>query len=378
MKQAKVWAAALALCLPLPYAWAQEIVVANVGPLSGPLAGNGKGNYEGAKAYFDQINEQGGINGQKIRLVSEDDKYKTEETIRLVQEVAKRDKPVAFVNLLGSATVSVMLKEKTFDKLGIPFIGITPGSESLRDPGSPWLFHVQAGDHAQLHRVLAHLSTVGLNKIAVVYQDLPFGKSGLKYIEQVAPPLKIEVLGRVAVPSAAEELKAAAQQLKASGASVYLMILTPNSGGAMVRDIRASGDAAPIYSLSYVSTTAIMEKTSVKDAAGVALAQVTPNPESSTTRLSRDFRAAMDRLNTPGEVQTRSSMQIIGYVNARVAGEAIRRAGPNPTPEKVTSALRGLKVDLGGYPVDFTTAKNNVGASFVDIGFIDKNGRLRY
>ena len=78
------------------------------------------------------------------------------------------------------------------------------------------------------------------------------------------------------------------------------------------------------------------------------------------------------------EVKARSSMQMIGYVNARVTGEAIRRAGPNPTPEKVTSALRGLKVDLGGYPVDFTTAKNNVGASFVDIGFIDKNGRLRY
>lgn len=379
MKQAKAWAAALALCLPLQYAGAQEIVVANVGPLSGPLAGNGKANYEGAKAYFDQLNEQGGINGQKIRLVAEDDKYKTEETIRLVQEVARRNKPVAFVNLLGSATVSVMLKEKIFDKVGIPFVGITPGSESLRDPGSPWLFHVQAGDHAQLHRVLTHLSTVGLNKIAVVYQDLPFGKSGLKYIEQVAPPLKIEILGRVAVPSAAEELKATAQQLKASGASVYLMILTPNSGGAMVRDIRAGGDAASIYSLSYVSTTAIMEKASVKDAAGVALAQVTPNPESSTTKLSRDFRAAMDRLSSAQtDAQARSSMQIIGYVNARVTGEAIRRAGPNPTPDKVLSALRSLKADLGGYPVDFTTARNNVGASFVDIGFIDKNGRLRY
>lgn len=373
----KVWkACAAALCLMHGLAGAQEVVVASIGPLTGPLADNGTANYEGAKAYFDQVNAQGGINGQTIRLVREDDQYKTEETIRLVQSVAKRDKPVAFINLLGSATVSAMLKQGVFDKVGVPFVGITPGSESLRNPGSPWMFHVQAGDYAQIHSVLKHLSTVGLNRIAVAYQDIPFGKSGLAYIDQVAPQMKVEVLGRVPIPSADEKLQAAAQQLKASGASTYVVILTPSSGAAMVRDLRAIGDHTPIYSLSYVPTAAILQKVPLKDAVGVALAQVTPNPETSSTQLSRDFRAAMDKYLP--EVKTRSSMQIIGYVNARVAGEAIRRAGSNPTPEKVHAALRGLRVDLGGYPVDFTETRNNVGAAFVDIGVVDSRGRLKY
>lgn len=372
----KSWVAVLALCLPFHVALAEEVVVAHVGPMTGPLGVNGTANWEGAKAYFDHVNAQGGINGQKIRLVREDDQYKAEETIRLVQEVARRDKPVAFINLLGSATVTAMLRDKTFDKVAVPFIGITPGADILRNPGSPWMFHVQAGDHAQLRRVLTHLSTVGLNKISVVYQDLPFGKSGLELIDQVAPKLGVDIVGRVAVPPSGEDLKGVASQLKATQARTYVMILAPNSGSAMIRDLRAIGDQTPIYSLSYVAVATILEKTSLKDAIGVALAQVTPNPDSSSTPLSRDFRAAMDKYLP--DVKARSSLQMIGYVNARVAGEAIRRAGPNPTPEKVQAAMRSLRVDLGGYLVDFTHSTNNVGADFVDIGVVDRNGRLRY
>ena len=78
------------------------------------------------------------------------------------------------------------------------------------------------------------------------------------------------------------------------------------------------------------------------------------------------------------EVKARSSMQMIGYVNARIAGEAIRRAGPHPTPYKVAAALRQLRVDLGGYLVDFPANGKNVGAEFVDIGVVDSRGKLMY
>lgn len=299
----KLWylAASALLALPLHMAHAQDVVVAHVGPMSGPLAGNGIANYEGAKAYFDQVNAQGGINGQKIRLVREDDQYKADETIRLVQEVAKRDRPAAFINLLGSANVTAMFKDKTLDKVATPFVGITPGAEALRNPGSPWMFHVQAGDRAQLRRVLTHLSTIGLNKIAVVYQDIPFGKSGLGFVDEMAPGLKVEIAARIAAPSASEDFKAVAQQLKAANAKTYLMILTPNSGAAMVRDLRAAGDRTPIYSMSYVPASAILEKAPLKDAVGIALAQVTPNPDVPHTPLSRDFPRRDGQVPARGE-----------------------------------------------------------------------------
>jgi len=68
--------------------------------------------------------------------------------------------------------------------------------------------------------------------------------------------------------------------------------------------------------------------------------------------------------------------QLIGYMAARVSVEALRRAGPQPTPAKLHAALKALKLDEGGFPIDFTL--NNIGSTYVDIGVINKSGRLVY
>lgn len=365
-------AAALLACAAL--AARAELVIAQVGPLSGPLAINGMANFLGSKACFDQVNAEGGIHGQQIRFVGADDEYKAEQTIRLLETVAQRDRPLMFVNLLGSANVTALMKAQTLDRLKVPVVGVTPGADSLREPGSPWLFHVHASDNAQVLRILNHLATLGIRRIAVAYQDIPFGQTGMKFIDAEAPGLQLTITARVPVPSAADDLKPAAAQLKAAGAQAYVMILVPNSGASLARDVRGTGDSTPLYGLSYVPVGAIVEKAGADAAVGIALAQVTPNPSSRTTGLTRQFHAAMDKYapkDTP-----HSQLHLVGYLSARVAVEALRRAGPNPTPEKMAATLRQLRVELGGYTVDF--AGGNVGSQFVDIGVIDRSHRLMY
>lgn len=354
---------------------AADLVVAQVAPMTGPLGPNGLANYLGAKAYIDLVNAQGGVHGAKIHFVRADDQYKPEETIRLLQEVAQREKPVAFVNILGSANVAAVLKAQILDRMAVPVIGVTPGAENLRQPGSPWLFHVHAGDRAQIRKVLTHLSTLGISKLAVAYQDIPFGKNGLAYVDEMAGPLKLSVVGKVAVPSAADDLKAAAADLRKSDAQTYLMILAPNSGTSLMRDVRTAGDRTPIYGMSYVPAKRLVDKAPAGSATGVALAQVTPNPSSSTTGLTRDFHAAMDKFAPPGT--DHSQLHLVGYIAARVTVEALRKAGPAPTPERVARAMKLVRIDLGGYSLDFSGA-DNVGTQYVDIGVIDSKGKLMY
>jgi branched-chain amino acid transport system substrate-binding protein len=354
---------------------AAELVVAQVGPLTGPLGANGTANFVGAKAHFDQVNALGGLNGQKIRFVVEDDHYKPDETVKLLQSVAQREQPLVFLNLLGSANVTAVLNDKVLDRVRVPVVGITPGAESLREPGSPWLFHVHAGDRAQLQKIVAHLATVGFARIAVVYQDIPFGKSGLGFVEEAAPKSKMEVVARVAVPPAAEDLKEAVAKLKGSNAQAYLMVLAPNSGASFVRDVRGAGDRTPIYGMSYVPVKGLLEKSPANEVAGLALAQITPNPSSRNTGLTRDFHAAMDKYAPAGT--DHSQLHLVGYLSARVATEALRRAGTSPTPDRVAATLRQLRFDAGNFAIDFSSG-HNVGSQYVDIGVIDRDGRLRY
>lgn len=361
-------------CAGSSYA-AAELVVAQVSPLSGPLGPNGMANYLGAKAYFDFVNSQGGVDGAKIRFVREDDQYKVDETLRLIELVAKRDKPVAFVNILGSSNVSAVLKEKLLDRLEVPVIGVTPGAESLRHPGSPWLFHVHAGDRAQIARILGHLSTLGISRIAIVYQDIPFGKGGLAMAEELAGPLKVEIVGRVPAPAGTDDLKTAAAELRKTGAQTYLMILAPNSGASLVRDVRLGGDSTPIYGMSYVPTDAIIAKAPPDSAVGVALAQVTPNASTRTTGITREFRQVMNKFGP--EVSEPSQLHLVGYLVARITVEGLRLAGANPTPAGLAKGLRRVRLDLGGYNVDFTGG-DNVGSGYVNIGVVNSRGRLMY
>jgi branched-chain amino acid transport system substrate-binding protein len=360
---------ALLLCAATAHA---EIVIAQVSPASGPLSVTAIGNAEGAQAYIRAVNARGGINGQQIRFVHEDDQYKPEETVRLIEMVARRDQPLAFVNLFGSANTLAIQSSKVLDRLKTPAVGATPGAEAMRKPGSPWIFHVHAGDRAQIQYMLRHLSTLGLKNVAVAYQDNPFGKSGLVFFDEAAAASNLTVSGRIPVPPTAEALKDTAQKLRATGAQTYVMLLVRNSAAAMVRDVRAAGDRTPIYGMSYAPVEAILQTTPLSSAAGVGLAQILPNAAAEKLPLTREFHAAMAQYFPKAKP---SNPHLTGYVAARVAVEAIRRAGPSPTPDRVGAALRQLRMDLGGFALDFTHG-TNVGTQWVDIGVLDSQGRL--
>jgi branched-chain amino acid transport system substrate-binding protein len=353
---------------------AGELVIGQVSALTGPLGLNGRSNYLGASAVFQKINAEGGIHGSRIRFVAEDDEYKPELTVSGFKKVTQSDNPVLFINLFGSANTAALLKDKVLDGAGVAALGVTPGAESLRSPGSPLLFHLQAGDGAQLRRIVTHLATIGIRSLAVVYQDNTFGLSGLRFVDEHAISTGVAVLGRIPIPIGAEDLKGAAAQLRQTRAAAYVMVLAPNSGASLVRDVRPSGDKAPIYGMSYVPVASIVEKAGLEGAAGVVLAQVTPNAASDSTPLTRQFRTTLAQFAPAGTEATQ--LHLMGYLAGCVAVEALRRVGPAPNAMRVAAAMRGLKLDLSGYQVHFGT--DNVGGDYVNLGVIDRRGRLVY
>lgn len=373
---ARRFLAAAGLAFAAASAMAQgTIVIAQVAPFSGPLAGNGLSNYIGAKAYFDQVNAAGGVAGRKIKFIREDDTYKPAETVRLMRLVAERDRPAAFVNVLGSANVTALLKEKVFDAIDVPAVGVTPGTEELRNPGHPLLFHVVGGDRSQIETVLNHLRTVGATRIGVVYQDIPFGTNGLAIAEEVGQKLGVKIVGKLAVPRGADDVKGLVKPLAAMGAQTYLIILAPNSGAAFVRDIRLAGDRTPIYSLSYVTARGVTDAAGVELATGVAVAQVTPNPAVPNSGLVRDFQQAM-KAHAPKDAEY-SSATLVGYLAARTVVEGLKQT-KGEGGSALAAALRKLRLDLGGYMLDFPQGGGAVGSRMVDIAVISRAGTLRY
>ncbi|MGL4230911.1 MAG: ABC transporter substrate-binding protein, partial [Casimicrobium sp.] len=169
---------------------AQEIAIAQIGPFTGLPSPDAHEINAGANAYFAEVNEAGGINGRKLTLAKFDDQFKADVFAEVFGKVRDERKYVALLSPIGSAAMTKLINDKLLDNSGFVVVNAIPGSEAFRNPGHPMLFHVRAGDRAQLDRIMSHAKLLNVTNVRVFHQDLPIGTAGLKVVNEIAERLK--------------------------------------------------------------------------------------------------------------------------------------------------------------------------------------------
>ncbi|MDO8286689.1 MAG: ABC transporter substrate-binding protein [Rhodoferax sp.] len=364
----------LALAVPLMSA-AQDIVLGQIGPFTVLAAPDATEVSQGIQAYAKQANQAGGIRGHKITYFEADDRYSPDAFAQEFDKALQR-KPVALLSPIGSAALTRMQADKLLDRGDMLVMNAIPGAESLRTPGHPRLFHIRAGDKQQIEKIINHARTLGMTKLAVLYQDLPIGSSGVAVAEQEAARLAGMELKGVKSGTQAAQLTAAAQQTAQFGAQGVLVVGAPRFMAEGVAALRKAGVSQPIFVLSYVPAGLVVKLAGVEGARGVGIAQTFPNPNGMVLPLQRDFRAAMT--GAFPALREYTAFQLEGYLSARTIGEALRRSKEGEvSAASLARALRGMgDLDFGGFRVDFS--RSNAGSRFVDIAVIGAGGKLRY
>ena len=112
-----------------------EILIGSIQDLSGPLAGFGKAVRLGMMLRVDEINEQGGIHGRKIKLVVEDSGYDPKRAVLAAQKLVNQDKIFAMVGHIGTAQNMAAMPIQ-FEKNVINFLPVTAARE-MYEPLQP-------------------------------------------------------------------------------------------------------------------------------------------------------------------------------------------------------------------------------------------------
>lgn len=134
--------------------------------------------------------------------------------------------------------------------------------------------------------------------------------------------------------------------------------------------------ASQIYSLSFVPVKMLVGIAGEQKVRGLGISQVVPNPDSAIIALAKDFQTFLKSPYGKGVQSNAVNFEV--YLNVRLVVEAIKLAGPRPTPEKVTRALMSMNnFELCGYPISFSDAERR-GSQYIDIAVIGRNGRLNY
>jgi branched-chain amino acid transport system substrate-binding protein len=352
---------------------AGEITIAQVAPLSGVLATTGAQMVLGGKIYFDHINAKGGVNGQQIKVLVADDGYKVDDTVRLTREMLAKPEVVALFGFAGTANVGKLLTDKVLEEGGAALVAPYTGGEPLRSPYNPWIFHVRAGYADEAEHMVQQLTTLGMKRIAVMYQDDGFGKAGLAGVESAMARRGLKLAATAGYERNTDKVDEAVKTIKSSQPNAVIMISVNKSTAAFVKQYRESGGGAQLLNISVVDPAELVKLAGLKNAHGLGISQVVPYPYMANLPVIREYQELLKKYAPKAEINYTSFEEFLG---AKVLVEALRRAGANPTRAKVVKALESMgRFDLGGVTVNYSP-DNRVGSKYVEVTVIGSSGKL--
>ena len=328
---------------------------------------NGNGNFRGSSAYFNAINKTGGINGAKVELVIADDQFKP-DVAKANALALQADKSIlAMVNPLGTRQTTAIM-EAVQD---MAIIGPNTGTSGLRKTSPPNLFWIRASYDAEVDKLIKTAVTLGMTRIGIVHPKDPLGNSVLAAFEKSMADAQLKPVVVATTPgTTSAEVEPAAQAIAKVQPQMVIMVLA-GVAPLFMKALRAAGGTSTVYGMSISASPANI--TAMGELGrGMGFALVVPSPFATKNDLVRRYQLDMAASGWTDY----STPTLEGYVNARVLGEGLRRAGSSVTRASLIAALDSITAfNMGGMTISFGEG-NRVGGSFVDVGVVGTGGRI--
>jgi len=360
---------------PLTFAHAEtgitdrQVLVGQFAAFSGPASQLGERLKVGIDAYFKAVNAQGGVHGRQLKLVTRDDGYEPEKSKLAVKALIDEDKVFALVGSVGTPTGIAAVPILTEAK--VPLVGMFTGAEALREPFNRQVFHVRGSYFDETERIVQHLTSLGLKKIAVFYQNDAYGKTGLDGVERALARRQLKLVGTGSVERNSMEFAKSLDGILGAQPDAIVQISAYRPAAGFIKQARAKGFGGQFFNVSFVGSKALADE--LGDAgAGVVISQVVPFPYSGSIPVVREYQQVM------GEAGHKdfdfSSME--GFLTAKVFVEGLKRAGKNPSRDGLVAGLESIRDwDLGGFAIKYGP-RDHVGSSFIDVTTIGRGGKF--
>lgn len=168
----------------------EPIVVGYITPLTGGYSALGSDNELAVELAVEQINDDGGLLGRPIELVTRDDQSSPDQSVLAFNDLQSED-PVA---IIGSAfSDSAMATLPAVERSGIPYISPTPADEQL-DPLRDEVFVVPATASAYAERALEYFSAEGMTRVSVAYSATSYAVAGYLAMDELAADYEIDLV----------------------------------------------------------------------------------------------------------------------------------------------------------------------------------------
>jgi len=357
--------APLASSAPATTPTGEVLLLGQSAPFSGPSGQLGQEYREGAEAWFAEVNRNGGIHGRPIRLVSRDDRYEPELTLRNTRQLLEQDRVLALFGYVGTPTSKAVLP--LVERQRIPFVAPLTGARILREPQRPTVFNLRASYQAEIDRMVDDLVRDARHRIAVLHQADAFGEDGLAASELALRRHGLRPVATATVERNSTQVGNAVAQISAAKPNAVLIITAYPSSAAFSRELRRRSSTAQLMNVSFVGTRGLQDSLPGGYASGIGIAQVVPFPWNRRLPVVADYQRLMRRQSPQASL---SFTSLEGFLAARLISEGLRRAGPDPSREQLVQGLESIQqLDLGGFTLALGKGDREA-SSFTDLTFL--------
>ena len=368
MKWMKNWIL-VAAALSAGAAQAQILIGQTVG-LTGPVAATVKEAVDGARLYIDGVNARGGVRGEKIELITLDDKFDPKLAAANANAlITEKNVMALFLNRGTPHTEAIM---PLLEKHGVALVAPSTGAMLLHSPVNRYIFNVRSSYQREAAKAVAHLHTLGIDRIAIVHVDDSFGTDALEGANKGLAKANLKAVAVIKADRTKPDYAAIIPAITKPSPQAVLWFGSGTAVADGVKALRAAGSLAQVVTLSNNASSGFIK--ALGDASrGVIVTQVFPYEKSFSYALVKE---ALDAAKAKGITEISPAI-LEGYAGAKVLVEALRRASPNPTRQKVLTALEGMqKFDLGGLEISYSP-EDHTGLDFADLSIIGTDGKFR-
>jgi branched-chain amino acid transport system substrate-binding protein len=361
MMKFKATVALSALALASTLAGAQqgvsktEITLGSIQDLSGPIAGFGKQARLGMLLRVDEINEQGGINGRKLKIIVEDDAYDPKKSVLAAQKLVNQDKIFMMVGHIGTAQ-NLAAMPVQFEKNVINFFPITAARE-MYEPFHKLKYSFAATYYDQVRNATPKLAKEkGVKKVCTMYQDDEFGLEVVRGAEAGLKTIGMEFAEKTSYKRGATDFSSQVAKMKAAGCEMVVL-------GTIIREtIGAIGTSRktgfnPIFLGSSAAYTDLIHKLGGPAMNGLYATMTVQNPY--LDEASQPIRFWANKYKTKFN-EDPTVFSVYGYNIIDTFAKAAQKAGPNLTTESFIKVMDTMSIPpdmFGSAPASFSPTK---------------------
>ncbi|MCW5746109.1 MAG: ABC transporter substrate-binding protein [Alphaproteobacteria bacterium] len=325
-----------------------EIKLGQTLPYSGPLSALGLvGKAE--QAYFRMLNDQGGINGRKVTLISFDDGYSPPKTVEMTRQLVEKEQVLAIFSTLGTPTNTAI--HRYLNQKKVPQLFILSGAAKWNDPANfPWTMMGLTAYRTEAAVYARHiLKTRPAAKIAVLIQNDDFGKDYLEgFRKGLGDKAATMIVAEASYESTDPTIESQMIQLQTSGADVLFSIALGKHQSMAIRKAGESWKPTIYFPFGARSIPGVLRPAGVDNARGVMTIAVDKTPGDPQWDDDAQMKAyfAFMKKYLPGENPLDSSASG-GYGYAALMAHVLRACGDDLSRENVMRQAAAIKDYVG-------------------------------